>query len=267
VRRTGSERPFAVRSLAALAALAAPARQPRRAPAAFALLLHVLCAGFTDRFAAAELEVRPFDPPDQAVVGTRPVFQLAFAGIADDALRAARFRIALSDDRFRSESHVFDQRRRNRGWAHADDGRVIFMPGEPIDDGDYEWRGWAWNGVDWVGGDATFRLRIDTTAPAPVSELVVNPVEGDADLVFSWAPVVLDAEGRSEYVARYRVYRFHGPPFAAIPSQEAGSSENERLAIEGELAGSNATGAVTYYLVIAEDQAGNRTVIRSPPSP
>jgi hypothetical protein len=200
--------------------------------------------------------VFPVDPPDRAVVGSRPVFQIGYAGIDERALRRARFRIALSNDRFRSEAYVFDQRSRRSGWAGGAEGRAVYFPRRPIADGAYEWRAWYWNGVEWIGDGATFRLRIDTIPPAEVEDLSLSLDPDRATLSLRWSPVAVDQQGATEYVARYRVYRYTTPPFVRIPAHEVGVSESERFTLAPREVGEE---RLIYIVVAAEDEAGNLT--------
>ena len=192
------------------------------------------------------------------MVGSRPVFQVTYSGIEEEKLRDMRFRIALSTDRFRSEVHVFDQRARRSGWAAGQDGHAVYLPRMPIPDGNYEWRAWYWNGVEWVGGESTFRLRIDTVPPAEIEDLVLGCDRGTREVLLSWKPVGLDRDGGPEFVARYRLYRYAGPlPFARIPAHEIAVTESERLTLgSGEVEVEGAT--LIYFAVSAEDEAGNR---------
>jgi hypothetical protein len=205
--------------------------------------------------AAQSERVAPIEPPDGAATGSKPVFQISFSGIEDRDVRRARFKIALSTDGFRSESLVFDQRRRRSGWVPGEQGRMIFRPRKPIADGTYEWRAWLWDGAEWTGGGDTFSLRIDTVPPAEVEGLRLSYDAERSSVFLSWQPVAFDCEGGAEYVSRYHVYRYdRGPPFPLVPAFEIGETTAHEFAVSGEgLSGAS----LLVYRVVAEDDAGN----------
>ena len=97
--------------------------------------------------AQESVEVFPSEPADDAVVQARPVFHVGYAGLNDDALRKARFRITLESRSNDGVSVTFDQRRRRSGWAAGDPGRMIYRPKRPLPDGRYEWEVAAWDGT------------------------------------------------------------------------------------------------------------------------
>ena len=66
------------------------------------------------------------------MTGAHPVFALAYEGIEDDQLGRARFRIVLSEDRFRTEAYVFDQVEQRAGWLPGEPGRMLYRPRRPI---------------------------------------------------------------------------------------------------------------------------------------
>jgi hypothetical protein len=202
----------------------------------------------------AEMATRVFPllPADGAVTGARPLFQIGYEGIDEADLRRARFRIELSEDRFRSRSLLFDQRERSSGWSAGEDGRFNFRPPKPLEDGSYEWRVSLWNGTSWSGGDRAHSLRIDTIPPAPVASLRLEQIDGGKAIRLSWKPVVLDLDGRAEYVSRYHVYRYRGsPPFPLTAAYEIAVTEGMSLEVESD--------ADSFYRVTAEDEAGNET--------
>jgi hypothetical protein len=214
-----------------------------------------MIAAFIGVFLATLTSVAPIEPPDGTATGARPVFLISYSGIEDRDLRHARFKIALSSDGFRSETIVFDQRRRRSGWVPGEPGRMVFRPRRPIVDGSYEWRAWIWDGADWSGGLETFKLRIDTVPPADVEGLMLSYDDERSSLFLKWNPVGLDAMGGAEYVSRYHVYRYdEGPPFPLLPAFLIGETVEPEIAVSGEaLSGAS----LLVYRVVAEDEAGN----------
>ncbi len=214
-----------------------------------------MIAAFLVTLLATLASVAPIEPDDGAVTGARPFFLISYTGIEDKDLRHSRFRIALSDDGFRSETIVFDQRKRRSGWVPGEPGRMVFRPPKPIADGSYEWRAWIWDGADWSGGLESFKLRIDTVPPADVEGLMLSYDDERSSLFLEWQPVGLDAEGGAEYVSRYHVYRYDkGPPFPLLPAFKIGESVEPEMAVSGEdLSGAS----LLVYRVVAEDEAGN----------
>jgi len=110
-------------------------------------------------------------PEDGAVTGSRPVFQVGYDGAEGLPFRQLRFRLTLDPHDPDSASRDFDQRKRPRGWLPGEPGRVLFRPGVPLGDGVYRWQVRVWDGVQWVGGDRTFEIRVDTVPPAEVRDL------------------------------------------------------------------------------------------------
>ena len=170
-----------------------------------------------------------------------------------------RFRIALSKDGFASETHTFDQRKRTGGWVPGDGCELIFRPPRPLADGSYEWRAWAWNGVEWVGGGPPRKLRVDTVAAAEIAELRMT---WDADLRtvwLRWDPVTVDLNGDAEYVVGYHVYRYaRGPDLPRVRPFEIGFVETpEFVDVDPDPASE-----ILYYKIAAEDAAGNVTGVR-----
>jgi hypothetical protein len=200
--------------------------------------------------------VFPLDPPHGTVTGANPVFQVGYSGIQERDLRAARFRIVLSDDHFRSNAYVFDQRDRRSGWIPGEPGRMVYRPRRPLRDGDYQWRVAVWNGVSWEEGQQTFNLRIDTVPPAPVEGLLLQLEPADGAVRLTWDPVALDSEGGSEFVARYHVYRYTtGPPYPVAVPLRRGSTPVPGWTDDAV----PPTSRLVLYRVTAEDEAGNES--------
>ena len=218
-------------------------------------LLLVAIVGSSSATAQTPARVAPFGPPEGAVVGPRPLFEVEYSGIEDERLRDARFRIVLSRDGVLSEAYRFDQRERRTGWIPGEAGRMVYRPPYRLEDGAYAWRVAFWNGVRWVEGPQTARLRVDTVPPAEVGGLNVVLDRGGDEVVLSWDPVVFDQEGQPEYVAHYRVLRYEsGPPWPVARVFEVGQTQDpvwiERLSSDDDA-------GLVVYRVIAEDEAGN----------
>jgi len=229
------------------------------------LLLALLLGAAPLASPVTALEVPAFDavfpllPDDGAVSGSRPVFHLGYRGVAADASRHMRFRLALSEDGFASETWVFDQRQRRSGWVAGDEGEMLFRPPRPLPDGRYRWRVWAWNGVEWVGGGETRELRVDTVPPAEVEGLQVAYDPASRTVRLRWMPVTVDRDGAPEYVTRYHVYRYQrGPAFPRARPFLIGVTEIPEF-VDTDPA---AEVALLYYKVAAEDAGGNVTGVR-----
>jgi hypothetical protein len=193
------------------------------------------------------------------VTGAHPVFSLAYEGLADERLAQARFRIVLSEDRFRTETYVFDQVEERAGWLPGEPGRVLYRPRRPLRDGDYEWRVFSWDGLAWRQGADSFDLRIDTVSPADVEDLRLVYERSTGTIEMTWSPVVLDQQGGPEFVARYHVYRYTGdPPYrVAVPLRAASTLQPEWTVETG-----GETAKLVLYRITAEDEAGNEPLRR-----
>lgn len=225
------------------------APRPRR-PALAALLC------FAGSIAGAQTvdDVYPLEPDDGARVGPKPLLTL---GVEGTDLIEMKFRIVLSADNWDTEAYVFDQIEDKSGWAYQMyDGAygAQFRVKKPLEDGEYEWRADAWNGVDWVEGESTYRLDVDSVPPADVSGLSMT-VGDEGEVRLEWDPVTLDQEGRPEYVETYHVYRYHRRSmFFVIRPFWIGSTEFPRYLDDDPLA---LDGRLVFYKITAEDAAGN----------
>lgn len=215
--------------------------------------LVLACAGVSH---AQFLEdVFPLEPEDGATSGPRIRFRI---GIDGTDVMKMQFRIELSRDRFDTVAYTFDQREDPKGWGWVthgfDDKGGVYLNSEPLEHGAYEWKAWAWNGVDWVEGDTTFRLVVDTVPPAEVSGLRLKRT-AEGGVALTWDPVWSDENGDAETVASYHVFRyFRRAFFDTIRPNVVATVEDTRWEDADPLA--LAAGLVVYD-VIAEDVAGN----------
>ena len=158
-------------------------------------------------------------------------------------------------------SYEFNRKRRRSGWLVGPPGRMLYRPKRPLSDGTYRWTVGVWDGVEWVSGKGSFRLRVDGVPPADVEGLVVNIRRERNEVLLEWDPVTLDREGRPEYVTRYHVYRFQPRAgFWLIRTLEVGSVDQPRF-IDAPAPADDP--ALLYYRVTAEDEAGNEGEPRS----
>ena len=199
-------------------------------------------------------DVYPVDPPDGGTAGTRPMLQVGAQGTE---LSKMRFRIELSRDDFETIAYTFDQKEEPAGWtftALAGENGAVYRVRTPLQDGGYTWRAAAWNGVDWVQGRKTSRLRIDGVPPADVAvRMRVDPKR--KSVLLEWDPVTVDRDGRPEVVTRYRIYRYErrAPFFVVRPFEIAATDD-----LSYEDASAQALGnGLLFYKVTAEDAAGN----------
>lgn len=199
----------------------------------------------------------PVLPPDGAVVGPRPVFQLGYESLEDPNPRKLRFRIRLDPVRSASGSEelVFDQRKRRSGWLMGHPGHMIYRPHRPLPDGEYRWDVSFWNGVEWRQGGTKFEIRVDSIPPANVEGLRIEPRREGQELLLVWDPVTLDQAGGPEFVSRYYVYRFERRGlFRRVRSNQVAVVEQPRYVDQQPQAEGT---RILYYRITAEDAAGN----------
>ena len=201
-------------------------------------------------------EVEPLAPADGAVVGSRPVFQLACHGLDGASSRAPHLRIRIESQKVGGATIVHDQRRRRAGWTPGEAGTMLFRPPRPMADGWYEWSAEVWDGVDWSPGGRSVRFRIDTVPPGPVRNLRASGDPERRVVRLEWDPVTADAQGGAEYVAAYRVYRYPRPSDQRfVQAYEVGRTEDTRIELPYDLAGGEE--GPWFLRVAAVDLAGN----------
>lgn len=215
----------------------------------------VLAAFASVAIAQTVEEIRPLEPEWRATVGPRPVFKI---GVEGTDLVKMRFRLVLSTDDFDTEAYVFDQTEEPNGWAFTalmGETGAIFTPPRPLEDGRYQWRGDAWNGVDWVEGDEYSEVDIDSIPPAYVDGLEMEVEPGGTGIKLSWDPVTTDQNGRPEYISKYRIYRYiRRSFFFVIRPFEIAVTDETRYVDRDEIA---LVTPLVFYKVNAEDEAGN----------
>jgi hypothetical protein len=202
-------------------------------------------------------DVFPLEPRDGGRCGPRGKFRI---GIDGAGVLEMRFKIELSRDGFDTIAYTFDQQASPRGWAFIasktfDRPGAVYFPQKPLDDGVYEWRTYAWNGVEWMAGKTVHRLVIDAVPPADVEGVRMRVDPEREVVVLDWDPVVLDREGRPEYVAKYHVYRyFRASFFFVIRTFHIGTVEDTHFEDTDPIAMKS---KMVFYKVTAEDEAGN----------
>ncbi len=103
----------------------------------------------------------------------------------------------------------------------------------------------------------------DVTNPAEVTGVAVAPnptVAGDLDL--SWSPVTTDVTGHPETVSLYNIYRGDVPHFIPDKSGKSNLVGTSTTSTFTD-AGARGDGVDHYYLVSAEDTAGNEGLTRA----
>lgn len=199
--------------------------------------------------------VFPVDPAEGAVVGKKPTLKIGFEG---QDLPKTRFRIELSRDEFDSVDQTFDQIREANGWAYTalgGESGAMYMVRKPLEDGPYQWRVAAWNGIDWVPGEDTATFRVDGVPPADVVGIDMRIDREKKRVELAWDPVFVDRDGRPETVVRYHVYRYAKKtvffvirPFRLATVESTSFADTDPAALESP---------ILFYKITAEDAAGN----------
>jgi len=202
-------------------------------------------------------DVFPYEPKDRARVGPKPMLRV---GVDGTDVRQILFRIELSQDDFDTIAYTFDQKENRQRWGYMIMGfegpqGARFMVRDPLEDGDYDWRVSAWNGIEWIDGRITHRLTVDAVPPADVHGLSMSVDRAEGGVVLKWKPVAIDREGRPEYVAKYHVYRYELRsfffvirPFRIATVDVTGFVDRDPKALAAPL---------VFYKITAEDDAGN----------
>lgn len=190
------------------------------------------------------------------MVGSRPVFHVAYGAPEDPGAPGPRLRIRVESAAIGGPRFVHDPRRRRAGWARGEPGTVLFHPPRPMPDGRYAWSIELWDGAAWVAGEERWGFRVDTLPPAPVENLRALRDPERHVIRLEWDPVTVDVEGGAEFVALYHVYRYPRPHDQRIvPAFEVGRTEQTRieLAYDAE----DPEEGRWFLRVTAEDLAGN----------
>ena len=201
-------------------------------------------------------QAEPTSPADGAVVGARPVFHVALAGLDDGQLRETRLRIHVDSESMGGRSFVHDQRRRASGWARGEASELLFRPPRPIPDGSYAWRVEIWDGASWVERGSRVRFRVDTVPPAEVENLRATRDDERRVVLLEWDPVTVDVAGGAEYVALYHVYRYpRASDRQVVRVFEVAQTDATR--VELPYGPEDPEQGRWFLRVTAEDQAGN----------
>lgn len=218
----------------------------------------VLLLAAADRPRAQSIEkVYPLEPPDGGVMAAKGTLKI---GVKGTDLLKVRFRIVMSRDGFDTAAYTFDQSQDKNGWAFSsesteDEQPVIYFVRKPLADGTYDWRADAWNGVEWIKGTKTSRLRVDAVPPADVQGLRMIVDRDRKRVELDWDPVTTDRDGRPEQVARYKIYRYEKRSvFFVARMYEIGTTTQTRFVDESEAALKT---PILYYKITAEDEVGN----------
>ena len=202
-------------------------------------------------------DVFPYEPRDRARVGPRPTLRVGVEGLD---VRQMFFRIELSRDDFDTIAYTFDQKKNKERWSFMIMGfegpqGARFLVRDPLEDGKYQWRVSAWNGIEWVDGKSTHRLTVDAVPPADVHGLSMTVDRLEKGVALSWKPVAIDRNGGPEYVAKYHVYRytlrsffFVIRPFRIATVDDTRFVDRDPKALAAPL---------LFYKITAEDDAGN----------
>ena len=202
-------------------------------------------------------DVFPYEPRDRARVGPKPTLRVGVEGLD---VRQMFFRIELSRDDFDTIAYTFDQKKNKERWSFMIMGfegpqGARFLLRDPLEDGKYEWRVSAWNGIEWVDGKSTHRLTVDAVPPADVHGLSMTVDRLEKGVALSWKPVTFDRNGGPEYVAKYHVYRytlrsffFVIRPFRIATVADTRFVDRDPKALAAPL---------IFYKITAEDDAGN----------
>ena len=226
-----------------------------RAPLLVSVLVTALFGAGPGALAQSIDDVYPIEPENGVTVGPRPVFRL---GVDGRDLIKMKFRIVLTQDDFDTEAYVFDWTEDEAGWMYTglgDEFGGLYRTRKPIADGEYQWRADGWNGIDWVEGDATSWVTVDSIPPADVEGLKMRVERNGAAIRMEWDPVTIDQEGAPEYVERYHVYRYTRKSFFFVirPFEIAVVDfpryvDSDPVALDSTL---------VFYKITAEDAAGN----------
>jgi hypothetical protein len=233
----------------------------RRWPVLCGCFLVAQALGLADEGPPPFEEIFPHAPEDLAVSRSRPVFHIGFTGVDPYEARLMRFKLALSEDGFITEAYVFNQRNRQSGWIQGQPGEMIYRPRRPLRDGEYEWKAWAWNGVNWVDGGGSRTIRIDSIPPAEIQDLALMYFQDSTEMIITWDPVSLDQQNNTEFVSGYHVYAFPGRPDLPVARTfRIGVVDTPRY-VEPEA--TPADHPIMYYRVQAVDEAGNVSGLRN----
>lgn len=200
-------------------------------------------------------KVFPRAPIDDQTTSPRPVFRIGVEGSEPIKMR---FKIELSRDDFETVVATFDQLEEGNGWSYdvmEDVSGGMYRTRKPLEDGPYQWKASAWNGVEWVTSKAIGSFYVDATPPADVDGIRMSVNRKDQRIELEWDPVVLDRNGRPERVRLYKIYRYEKRSiFFSIRYFQIGVTDQTYF----EDPDPNALSMpLLFYKISAEDEAGN----------
>jgi hypothetical protein len=216
-------------------------------------------------FSLAYEDERPERPTPGESVNERVQFFIAADGDPDTA---ERYRIEIGNEDFDTVLYTFDQLKDPKGWSLGVVGDlegvseeevawwrgVFFTPPKPLADGEYYWRAFKHDGVEFEELDGEIPFRVDTVPPGPVEGLRAQ-WKDDGSVEMQWRPVYVDSAGGQEQVAGYRIYRYTTRHYfrvrdTILVGEVVGTRFTDAYAGED-------TDAFSFYQVTAVDEAGN----------
>ncbi|MEW5807495.1 MAG: hypothetical protein AB1756_09145 [Acidobacteriota bacterium] len=197
------------------------------------------------------------EPENGKITNNKPLFKILVEG--DDISPSTKYRIELSRDDFETVEQTFEQISEKRGWSiheYENEKGAIYRAQKPLPDGVYQWRASVYDGISYIDGKQTSSFIVDSIPPVEVTglDLEFDPTTGFTHL--RWDSVFLDANGNSEQVDHYNIYRYEKRSFFfVIRVFYIGSTETTSF-IDKDV-NKNIPGKVIYYKVVAVDKAGN----------
>ncbi len=203
-------------------------------------------------------EVLLTEPEDRQITNAKPVFKILVEG--EDIAHYLKFKIELSRDDFDTVFKEFDQVSENKGWSFHQwfDEEIggIYRTHEPLPDGDYQWKGYVYDGMAYIGGDEIFSFTVDSVPPAEVSGLNMSFDQETGFTYLEWDQIFLDVNGNSEVIDHYNIYRYEKKSiFFVIRIFYLGTTQTESFVDQDRRR--NKRGKLTFYKVVGVDKAGN----------
>lgn len=200
-------------------------------------------------------KVFPRAPSDGDTTGPRPILRI---GVEGSELTKIRYKIVVSQDGFRTATATYDQLEDPSGWAFDvldETPGGIFRLRQPLPGGTYDWKPFAWNGLEWIPSRQTFRFVVDDKPPAPVDGVAMTVDRQAGAVTLRWSPVVTDIDGKPERVRSYKIYRYEKRSmFFSIRYFQVGETDDTFFRDTDETV---LTAPILFYKVSAEDIVGN----------